>query len=156
MLRVHGLACPWNIYNSYNELMRPGAFKRFIAARNRKPLPMRLLHEDVVGEWKELVEGSDGLYASGVIRDPAAAYGYELGEFPELSIAWRFHDENLSKDLRVSKLRLNSKSAWDRAVYEEMNVPVVNRLEVDEAVIGEISLVDHGAFDGTWTQRSVR
>lgn len=154
-LQVHGLACPWNVYNSYRELMKPGAFKRFIASLHGEPLKMKMKHRRSAGYWTNLMEGSDGLFCSGVITDPAVAEIFERGDLPELSIAWRFADEKIDRgDVRATRLRFNSHHPVEQILFEMVGAQIVDHSEIDEASLGEISIVDEGAFGGTWVRRS--
>lgn len=152
--KVYGFACPWNEYNSYKELMRPGAFKRFIDNLGDEPLPMRVCHEPYhVGWWTRLREGSEGLFCEGMIQEPNAAQAFKEGLLPELSIAWRFPDHKVDNlEMKTTRIRYNSAGERYRYVFDSHGLPVVESQKIDEAILGEISLVDDGAFKGTWVR----
>lgn len=82
--RVHGMAVPYNVPNSHNEIIRPGAFSGFLDELRSKDkalspdgklahgwhMPMYWNHEEdqFIGSWDTIIDGSDGLYVAGEIK----------------------------------------------------------------------------------------
>lgn len=143
MLHVSGLACPWNVYNSYNELMKPGAFAKFIA-KHPEGVRMGFMHEFEIGHWDTLKETPEGLWVSGRVTEPeyAAFLKHADDEFRELSITYEM------PLLVESEARFNSQPSWLRSKLAR-RYKILPAIEVPEAFLDEISIVDDGAFPGT-------
>lgn len=96
---IEGYASAWNIVDSYNEAVLPGAFKVSLANSKRDKRTVKMLYQHdtyaPVGVWDELAEDSTGLRAKGrLLKDvsPKALEIYGLikeGALDELSIGYR-------------------------------------------------------------------
>jgi HK97 family phage prohead protease len=96
---IEGYASAWNVVDSYNEAVLPGAFKVSLANGQRDKRRVKMLYQHdtytPVGVWDELVEDSTGLHAKGrllIEASPKAleVYGLVKAEaLDELSIGYR-------------------------------------------------------------------
>lgn len=96
---IEGYASAWNIVDSYNEAVLPGAFKVSLANAKRDKRTIKMLYQHdtyaPIGVWDELAEDSTGLRAKGrllIEASPKALEVYGLikgGAMDELSIGYR-------------------------------------------------------------------
>lgn len=96
---IEGYASAFNVVDSYNEMVAPGAFKASLAqARKEKRLIKMLYQHDSwqpIGVWDEAAEDDTGLRVKGrLLKDvsPKAAEAFGLireGALDELSIGYR-------------------------------------------------------------------
>lgn len=145
MLKIVGLAAPWNSANCFNETFRPYLFTDFIEElqKSGEHLPMRQNHENRIGYWQHLYQTSDGLYCEGLVTDPAAARLVETGELKALSV--NFYDE--TEDDFVNLLMKHRKF---RYCGEKDGKPIFKPQIVTRAGLAEITLCDRGAFKETY------
>lgn len=151
-MHVKGFAMPYNKANSYNEIVRHGAFTKFLERLGDRPLPMGFMHDGPCGYWTKIEDRPDGLYCEGFVTHPAAKKYFRNGTLGELSISFEQasdpdgHKRFSSKRIEDFHARgLRGKPSWVREVWQD---------EVTEADLAEISLVDRGAFDGTWVRHA--
>jgi HK97 family phage prohead protease len=144
-MQVIGKACPYNAANFYNETIAPGAFNAFLKLCTR--IPMFLEHDHQVGWWTDIRGGSDGLWVRGETTDPETVALVRGGVMSELSVSfrtkWDAGGTTPYTNARIEELmeshHLKSVPSYVRAVPE---------LLVTKAALGEISIVEQGAFDG--------
>lgn len=96
---IEGYASAWNVVDSYNEAVLPGAFKASLAKAKREKRSIKMLYQhdtwQPIGVWDELAEDATGLLVKGrLLKDvsPKAAEAYGLikaGALDELSIGYR-------------------------------------------------------------------
>jgi len=96
---VEGYASVWNVIDSYNEAVLPGAFKASLAAAKREKRRIKMLYQHdtytPIGVWDDLEEDGTGLRAKGrllIEASPKAleVYGLIKAEaLDELSIGYR-------------------------------------------------------------------
>jgi hypothetical protein len=133
MLRIEGFAAPYRKPNSYNETFATRAF-----AGKLRPCKMLLMHDIPVGVWDEAWEDYAGIWVRGRLIIPYACENVDaiLRELPEMSVSWR-------------AFRGSAKARNTREFEDSLNKPVVIG-PGDNNGIAEVSLVDRGAFTGTW------
>jgi HK97 family phage prohead protease len=145
MLKINAFACPFNVENSFNETMLPGAFSRWLRELGSKTLPMFVQHEFPCGEWTRLEERKAGLYAEGYLTDPEVIDAVKDGVLPDLSINYR-SDFNPDGSWNASRKRA---AQWGVGSYPP-GLHVYPRVSVPRVLnLSELSLVDQGAFPGT-------
>jgi len=95
-LAVAGYASVFDHADLAGDIVRRGAFKRSLAARAARPLPMLFQHDpaEPVGVWTAIYEDSKGLRAEGVIeggadRSAVALRLVRTGAVDGLSIGYR-------------------------------------------------------------------
>lgn len=96
---IAGYASAFNVVDSYNEMVLPGAFKGSLAAARKEKRSIKMLYQhdtyQPIGVWDVLEEDTKGLHVSGrLLKDvsPKAAETYGLireGAIDELSIGYR-------------------------------------------------------------------
>ncbi|SNS53389.1 prohead peptidase. Unknown type peptidase. MEROPS family U35 [Sphingomonas laterariae] len=96
---IEGYASMFNVVDSYNEMVAPGAFKASLATAKREKRAVKMLYQHdtwtVIGVWDEVAEDEKGLRVRGrLLKDisPKAAEVYGLvreGALDELSIGYR-------------------------------------------------------------------
>lgn len=96
---IEGYASAWNVVDSYEEVVAPGAFKISLAKAKREKRTVKMLYQhdshQPIGVWDELTEDATGLRVKGrLLKDvsPKAAETYGLireGALDELSIGYR-------------------------------------------------------------------
>lgn len=96
---IEGYASVWDVVDSYNEAVVPGAFKASLAAARREKRTIKMMREHerakLIGVWDDLAEDSTGLRVRGrILKDVSveAAETYGLireGALDELSIGYR-------------------------------------------------------------------
>lgn len=96
---IEGYASVWNVVDSYNEAVLPGAFKASLANAKRDKRSIKMLYQHdtytPIGIWSDLAEDSQGLHVRGrLLKDvsPKAleVYGLVRAEaIDELSIGYR-------------------------------------------------------------------
>jgi hypothetical protein len=107
---------------------------------------MFFMHEIPCGHWDSLKETREGLWVDGRITDPTYVSLVEhTREFRQMSITYGLPTTNRVETLE----RLNSRPPWMRAKHSE-RFKILPRIEVPEAFLAEISIVDEGAFPGTY------
>ena len=147
-LRISGLACPWNKSNSYNELIRPGAFSAYL--REHSHIPMKFMHEVPCGVWDSVKETDRGLVVSGLITNPTfARLVTDTREFRELSISYNDTDK-LRTPLRINSYGIALPLPLMELEAASQGYRVVDHQNVARAGLDEISIVDSGAFPGTY------
>lgn len=153
-VKITGFAVPFGKPNSYNETLAPGALDAFVERVERKgaKLPMGFMHELHAGTWDKLTVKPNGLYVEGRITEPQviayldkATHGTFTGE---LSITFRPRDIH-THPLKETHERFNSRPLWEQ-VHAPRDLELKDEVTTDEAVLTEISLVDRGAFKGTY------
>lgn len=108
--KIAGYASAFNVVDSYNEMVLPGAFKASLAAARRDKRTIKMLYQhdtyQPIGVWDALEEDSKGLHVEGrLLKDvsPKAAETYGLvkeGALDELSIGYREQETLKHPDLR--------------------------------------------------------
>jgi HK97 family phage prohead protease len=96
---IEGYASVWDVVDSYNEAVMPGAFKLSLANSQRTGRGVKMLYQHdtyyPIGVWNDLKEDDKGLYVRGrILKDASqkAAEAYSLvrdGALDELSIGYR-------------------------------------------------------------------
>lgn len=138
----HGVA--WDSRNSYGEVFVPGCFTAALARiSDAKPLPMRWMHDDVIGKWSDHVEDQAGLRLGGylsatgkagdaavLLRDGAVT-GLSVGFWP---VRWQYGDPGE---------RVTFPTPFGDRVYDVAEPTIF----VLEARLAEVSLVDIPADD---------
>lgn len=146
-LKVHGKACPFNEKNCYDEILASDAFDDFL--KTHTTLPVCVMHHDrkPVGTWTKLEKRADGLYVEGEIYDPIAQELVKEGIFPELSVSFKAldHSPETFTEARLNAFRAEGKP--EAQIRKAHSLPCVT---THKARLAEISLVDHGAYDGTY------
>lgn len=124
MIRVHAFAAPFNSANAYNETLLPGAFTDFLKY-NKKKIPMYINHDESrrVGWWTHARQDSRGLFVDGIVEDPAAEAYVRAGGVRQVSIG-----------------------ALQPRTHRRKPTPMF----IEKAALYEVSLVDRGAYNGTW------
>lgn len=150
MLKIEGFAVPFGIENSWNETLAPDALDAFLEKQGNKPLNMGFMHEQKIGRWTKLEKRDGGLYVEGVVTLPAAERFIRAnGMEGELSVTVRNNIDNptlieaSNKRMQENLRRLGRPPAF-------VKLHSVEHMHVAKADLTEISLVDHGAFPGTW------
>jgi phage head maturation protease len=146
-LRVSGLACPWNKYNVFDEIIKPGAFTAFL--RDRTRLPMKFEHGPSCGYWDSFKETDRGLEVSGLITDHTyASLVKNTTEFRELSITY-VEDERIRTPARLNSYGFLPLPSMIK-VAEREGYKVQDQQTITRATLDEISVVSSGAFPGTY------
>lgn len=96
---IEGYASVFNVVDSYNEMVAPGAFKASLATAKREKRLIKMLYQhdswQPIGVWDEAAEDEKGLRVKGrLLKDvsPKAAEAFGLikeGALDELSIGYR-------------------------------------------------------------------
>lgn len=138
MPSIEAKVCPWNVPNSYGEIIAKGAFDKFFS--RQKFVPMKIMHEgEPVGSWLKFEDRGDALWARGEIIKPAP-----LHMLPEISIC--FQDFGAVRTFTARRMR-DFEIAQGWAPWGL--VRVVDQHVTRDAGLSEISLVQSGAFEGT-------
>jgi hypothetical protein len=128
--------------------MKPGAFDKFL--RNHKRVPMKFMHEIPCGVWDSLKETDRGLEVSGLVTDPTfARLVTDTSEFRELSISFR-DPARLRTPLRINSYGIDLPPPLLELEAAAQGYRVVEHQTVPVAGLAEISIVDSGAFPGTY------
>jgi HK97 family phage prohead protease len=153
-IAVKGFAMPYDVANSYNEIIRHGAFTKWLGKFNAsgRKLPMGFMHERGVGHWTKIEDRPEGLYVEGEITHPAAIEFFKDGRTRELSISF-MQAKDADGTRRMSRERIESFKA-DGFSDPPPNIRAVELDDVTEAGLAEISLVDRGAFRGTHVEEA--
>lgn len=105
---IEGLLAGFDNLDSHGDRLAPAAFRRTLAERGARPLPM-LLHHDLkrpIGAWREWQERSEGLYVRGTLtlstRDAQEAHALaKEGALTGLSIGFR--TKHAARDQRTGE-----------------------------------------------------
>jgi phage head maturation protease len=147
-IKVYGFALPYGERNSYNEILPRGALDKWLAKHSS--VPMGFEHLGPCGRWTKLTNTPEGLFCEGEITDPRAAKAFREGYVPELSISFR-------QAPGPDGLRTYSRERMNSYVQQFGRGPVANVVDcnvVREAGLAEISLVNRGAFNGTYVREA--
>lgn len=133
MIRIRGLAIPYDRPNSYGETIKRGAIPPALFF----PCNTHLLHEGLpVGVWKRAEDRADGLYVEGEVPEDICDY-IKRCKFNQLSSSL------LPRNLAETRF-IRSRAGLLRDPYPVTWGPG------DIVDFKEISFVDAGAYPGTW------
>lgn len=148
MTRIVGLAVPYNIPNSYNEVLRPGSMSEWLAwakekgIETRDLIPMLWRHgeeggspiHETIGIWTSLWDGSDGLYVDGLVGHSWVEKKIRAGKADAMSVS--YNTKEGGRKARIFKAYLNGARSFS-------DLP---RFTVDRTWLSEISVTDSPAF----------
>lgn len=88
--RIIGQAAPFDVMNSYREILLPGSLDHFLTTPDAKKLPMNFRHDRKpnVGEWHNLHIAGGWLHCYGILDDTETEYKVRNGLANELSIGY--------------------------------------------------------------------
>ena len=89
--RIIGQAAPFNVENSYHEILLPGSLDEFLALPEARDLPMRVGHDRQVGVWNHLHVAGGWLHCMGTLDDRNTEQEVRNG-MSELSIGYHNAD----------------------------------------------------------------
>lgn len=143
-IRVHGMAVPYNVPNSHNEIIRPGAFSSFLEELRSKDkalsadsklrhgwhMPMYWGHDEsqFIGSWDTLIDGSDGLYVAGEIEKEWVFRKKRFFSKKPVGMSITFQtlvdspEKNFHMMLRKAGLRSNKPMIVENASFTEVSL----------------------------------
>lgn len=137
-ISVYGLAVPYNVYNTYNEIIRPATFAD--QASSWWPIPCLANHGGHhVGYWTQAKDTPEGLLVYGklFVRDPMERGMKKDMEGAKLSIDYMSPD-----DTRRQRINLVETFHKRKEIFSPQTVTT--------GILVEISLVSDPAFPKTW------
>jgi len=144
-MKVVARALPYNEYSSYAERYTEDSIRWWLDHVKGYSLPMLIGHEkrSVIGEWTDFKSiPSDGLYVYGEVKDPETIKALRDGVHSEVSIGSIVADATNRNNRREAR------------VYKEGDEIKFHKYDVKNAFIEEVSIVDRGAFSGTWIRET--
>lgn len=114
--RIIGKAAPFDVMNSFREILLPGSLDEFLATPKAKELPMRHGHERQVGIWHQLHIAGGWLHCQGTLDDRDAERDVRNG-MNDLSIG--YCNTDVSAALKTAKS--------DNERYEAMGTSRIGR-----------------------------
>jgi len=159
---ITGYGSVFGIVDGGNDVVMPGAFKKSLAARGGKPIPMLWNHIDSfpIGKWTEITEDERGLKLTGrfTMKSTKAQEIHALamdGVISGLSIGYRAIDAETNETTGIRKLK--ELDLWE---VSAVTFPMLEAAQIDDVkssvgIEEFLSMSDRGQ-ERTLTKRDAR
>ena len=140
---ITGYGSVFGALDAGNDIVLPGAFKKSLAARGGKPIPMLWNHIDSfpIGKWTEVSEDERGLKLTGkfTMASTKAQEIHALAKDQVISgLSIGYKTKNAEVDESTGIRRLKELDLWEVSVvtFPMLDIAQINTVKSDEGSIG--------------------